>query len=47
MRERRAAVLARPNALRELVIEGSTRARRHAIETMVRVRDAMKLTYRF
>jgi tryptophanyl-tRNA synthetase len=46
MRERRAAVLARPGALRELLFEGSARARAVAAETMARVRDAMKIGYR-
>jgi tryptophanyl-tRNA synthetase len=46
IRERRAAVLARPEQLRELLFEGSARARRIAAHTMARVRDAMKITYR-
>jgi tryptophanyl-tRNA synthetase len=45
MRERRAAVLARPGYLRDVLFEGSAKARRHAAETMGRVRDAMKLKY--
>ena len=45
MRERRRALVARPNHLREVLFEGSARARRHAEATMRRVRDAMKLTY--
>jgi tryptophanyl-tRNA synthetase len=45
MRERRRALLARPADLREVLFEGSARARRHAETTMRRVRDAMKLTY--
>jgi len=45
IRERRAAVLARPGFLREVLFEGSRRARAVAIETMARVRDAVKLTY--
>jgi tryptophanyl-tRNA synthetase len=45
MREKRSALLARPNDLREVLFEGSARARREAAETMKRVRDAMKLTY--
>jgi tryptophanyl-tRNA synthetase len=46
IRERRAAVLARPDALKEILFEGSKRARRVAGETMARVRDAMKISYR-
>ena len=46
IRERRAAVLARPDHLKEIVVEGSRRARRLAQETVARVRDAMKISYR-
>ena len=46
MRERRAAALARPGALRDLLFEGSARARALAAGTMARVRDAMKIGYR-
>jgi len=45
MRERRRAVLARPGYVREVLVEGSARARREAAVTMERVRDAMKLRY--
>ena len=45
MRERRRTLLARPDDLREILFEGSARARRHAETTMRRVRDAMKLAY--
>jgi len=45
IRERRAAALAKPDQLREILFEGSKRARRVAIETMGRVRDAVRLTY--
>jgi tryptophanyl-tRNA synthetase len=45
MRERRAAVLARPGYLKDILAEGSRRARTHAIEQMKRVRAAMKLNY--
>jgi tryptophanyl-tRNA synthetase len=45
MRERRHAVLARPGYLREMLFEGSARARREAAATLDRVRDAMKLRY--
>jgi tryptophanyl-tRNA synthetase len=46
IRERRAAALAKPGHLREMLFEGSTRARAVAAETMARVRDAMKIAYR-
>ena len=46
IRERRAALLARPNAVRDILHEGSARARTVAVETMERVRDAVKLSYR-
>jgi tryptophanyl-tRNA synthetase len=46
MRERRAAVLAQPPRLKEILAEGSARARIVARETMARVRDAMRITYR-
>jgi tryptophanyl-tRNA synthetase len=46
IRERRAAVLAKPDRLREILFEGSRRAQASAAETMARVRDAMKIAYR-
>jgi tryptophanyl-tRNA synthetase len=46
IRERRAAVMARPDRLKEILFEGSKRARAVASETMARVRDAVKTTYR-
>jgi tryptophanyl-tRNA synthetase len=46
IRERRAAVLAKPDRLKEVLFEGSKRARLVARDTMVRVRDAMKISYR-
>jgi tryptophanyl-tRNA synthetase len=46
IRERRAAVLARPDHLKEILFEGSKRARRVASETMTRVRDAVMISYR-
>jgi tryptophanyl-tRNA synthetase len=46
LRERRAAALAKPDALKEVLFEGSKRARRVAADTMARVRDAMKISYR-
>ncbi len=45
MRERREAVLARPGYLKDVLVEGSKRARTHAVEQMERVRVAMKLKY--
>ncbi|MEO7273852.1 MAG: tryptophan--tRNA ligase [Vicinamibacterales bacterium] len=45
MRVRRAELLAKPSALRELIFEGSRKARVVAHETMARVRDAVKLRY--
>ena len=45
IRERRAALLARPEQLKEILFEGSKRARIVAIGTMARVRDAMKISY--
>jgi tryptophanyl-tRNA synthetase len=46
IRERRAAVLADPDRLKEILFEGSKRARQVAKETMTRVRDAMKIAYK-
>jgi len=46
IRERRASVLAKPDQLREILFEGSTRARAVAAGTMERVRDAVKISYR-
>ena len=43
MRERRRAVLAKPDYVREIAIEGSRKARIIAQATMERVRDAVKL----
>jgi len=45
IRERRRAALAKPGDLREILVEGSRRARVVAQETMARVRDAVKLSY--
>ena len=45
IRERRAAALARPGYLREVLIEGSRRARAVALETMEQVREAVHLRY--
>ncbi|MFN7981442.1 MAG: tryptophan--tRNA ligase [Vicinamibacterales bacterium] len=46
IRERRAALLAKPGTIREILFEGSRRARAVAVDTMERVRDAIKITYR-
>ena len=45
IRERRAAALAKPDHLRDMLFDGSTRARVVAAGTMARVRDAMKISY--
>jgi tryptophanyl-tRNA synthetase len=45
MRERRQAVLSKPDRIREIAVEGSRRARLVAQATMERVRDAVKLRY--
>ena len=46
MRARRAELLAKPRRLREIVMHGSDRARHIATETMERVRDAMRISYK-
>jgi tryptophanyl-tRNA synthetase len=46
IRQRRAAVLADPARLREILFEGSKHARLIAADTMARVRDAVKISYR-
>jgi tryptophanyl-tRNA synthetase len=46
IRARRAEVLAKPETLREILHEGSRKARGIAQETMERVRSAVKLKYR-
>jgi hypothetical protein len=38
--------MARPDHLKEILVEGSRRARGVAAETMKRVREAMKIAYR-
>jgi tryptophanyl-tRNA synthetase len=45
IRQRREAVLSKPDALKEILFEGSKRARTVAVGTMERVRDAMKIRY--
>ena len=46
IRERRAAALAKPDRLKDILFEGSKRARVEAEKTMARVRDAMKISYK-
>ena len=46
LRERRAKALANPDYLKEVLFQGSKRARGVAEETMRRVRDAVKIAYR-
>ena len=46
MRARRAEILARPGTLRDILEEGSRKAKVIAAETMDRVREAVKLRYR-
>jgi tryptophanyl-tRNA synthetase len=46
LRERRAAVLARPDYLKNVLVEGSARARQQAAAKMARVRDAMRISYK-
>jgi tryptophanyl-tRNA synthetase len=46
IRERRAVALAEPGRLKEILFEGSRRARAAAGETMGRVREAVKISYR-
>jgi tryptophanyl-tRNA synthetase len=45
IRERRTALLSRPDRLREILFDGSRRARVVAEETMNRVREAMKICH--
>ncbi len=45
IRERRAAVLTKPGYVRDVLFEGSAKARTIAAETMARVRDAIHLKY--
>ncbi len=46
MRERRQQALAKPGWIRDILFEGSKRARTVAAETMERVREAMKVSYK-
>jgi tryptophanyl-tRNA synthetase len=45
LRERRRQVMARPDRIREILVEGSRKARVVAQATMERVRDAVRLKY--
>jgi tryptophanyl-tRNA synthetase len=45
IRERRAAALSRPGYLRDVLFEGSARARGMAERTMEQVREAVRLRY--
>ncbi|MGE0593408.1 MAG: tryptophan--tRNA ligase [Vicinamibacterales bacterium] len=45
LRERRRELVARPERIREIAVEGSRRARVVAQDTMARVREAVKLRY--
>jgi tryptophanyl-tRNA synthetase len=45
IRERRAEIMAKPDRVREILMEGSRKARSTAQATMERVRDAVKLRY--
>jgi tryptophanyl-tRNA synthetase len=45
IRERRTAAMAKPGYLKDVMFEGSKKARAVAVETMARVRDAVKLKY--
>ena len=46
MRERRASLISRPDRIREILHEGSAKARTVAQETMAQVREAVGLAYR-
>jgi tryptophanyl-tRNA synthetase len=46
MRQRRMELASRPDRIREILVDGSRRARAVAVATMDRVRDAMKITYK-
>jgi len=45
IRARRAEALKRPGYLKDVLVDGSKRARAVAQQTMARVRDAVKLSY--
>ena len=46
MRARRAELRARPGRIREILFDGSSRARAMAAETLTRVREAVRISYR-
>src|SRR4029453_17591700 len=46
MRERRRELSSRPGQIREILVEGSRRAQKVAVDTMARVRDAVRITYK-
>jgi tryptophanyl-tRNA synthetase len=46
MRERRRELVSRPERIHEILVEGSRRARKVAVETIDRVRDAVKIIYK-
>ena len=46
MRARRAELRAQPGRIREILFDGSTRARAMAAETLTRVREAVRISYR-
>jgi len=46
MRERRRELASRPERIHEILLEGSRRARTTAVDTMARVRDALKISYK-
>lgn len=46
MRARRAELRARPGRIREILFDGSSRARAMAAETLTRVREAVKISYK-
>ena len=45
MRERRKEIMSQPGLIREILYDGSAKARRLAQQTMVEVRDAIRLIY--
>ena len=45
LRERRREILSRPGYVKDVLVEGSRKARAAAVETMGRVREAVKLVY--
>jgi tryptophanyl-tRNA synthetase len=47
IRERRAEFAAKPDRVREIIVEGTRKGRAVAQETMSEVRAAMKISYKF